>query len=364
MFHKPYDLAIALREPVKKQLDAEVKFGILEKVKFSEFASPIVALSKKSSTDVRVCGDFKRTINKYIQLEHYPLPHFNDLTLKWVDCKYFSVIDLSKAYPQLSVHPNDRKYLTINTHLGLFRYNRLIYGVSSAAPAFQQAMDTILEGLPGTSVYLDDIMVAGRTRDEAKQRLLAVLKRLNEYNVRINVSKSKFLQQSVEYVGHGVSAKGITTTQAHFEAIEHIQRPATFQELQKFLGLLNYYHHHLYNIATIARPLYDVKVDNFIWGPDQQDAFEKCKKCFLESPALLLYDPEKPIFIITDASPYGTSAVLYHLDEFNKERPVFFTSKTLNSAQRKYPHNEKEALVIIHAVTKFHKFIVTHKLIE
>ncbi|KAF4530228.1 hypothetical protein B566_EDAN017151 [Ephemera danica] len=244
-FHKPYDLAIALREPVKKQLESEVKFGILERVKYSEFASPIAAVAKKGTTEVRVCGDFKKTINKHMQLEHYPLPKFSDLSLKWADCTYYT-------------------------------------------PAFQQCMDRILDGLPGTTAYLDDILVAGRTRAEAKARLLDVLHRLHVHNVRINLK-------------------------------------------------------------------------TFHWGPEQQKAFEECKQCFLESPALIPYDPDKPIFIITDASPYGTSAVLYHLDEYNKERPVFFTSKTLNSAQQKYPHHEKEALAVVHAVTKFHKYIFGRK---
>jgi hypothetical protein len=265
-FHKPYDLPVALREPVRKQLESEVNFGILEKVKYSEYASPIVAVSKKGTSDVRICGDFKKTINPFIEFEHYPLPKFTDLTLKLANCTHFSVIDLSKAYLQLSVHPNDRKYLTINTHLGLYRYNHLIYGVSSAAPAFQQCIDQILDGLPGTSAYLDDIMVAGRSREEAKGRLVAVLQRLHHYNVRINVSKSKFLQTSVEYVGHGISANGITTTQSHFDAVNGLKAPNNFSEVQKFLGLLNYYHHHLCNIATIARPLYNLKIDNFFWG--------------------------------------------------------------------------------------------------
>lgn len=98
-------------------------------------------------------------------------------------------------------------------------------------------------------------------------------------------------------------------------------------------------------------------------GPEQQLAFDNCKICFLKSPALLPYDPDKPIFIITDASPVGTSAVLYHLDEFGNERPVFFTSKSLNSAQKNYPHHEREALAIIHAVTKFHKYIFGRKFV-
>ena len=360
-FHKPYDLAIALREPVRRQLETEVQFGILEKVKYSDYASPIVAVGKKCSAEVRVCGDFKRTINKYIEFEHYPLPKFTDLSLNWANCTYFSVIDLSKAYLQLSVHPDDRKYLTINTHLGLYRYNRLIYGVSSAAPAFQQCMDQMLDGLPGTCAYLDDIMVAGRTLSEAKNRLSAVLSRLNDHNVRINVNKSRFVQCNVEYVGHGISSHGITPTREHFEAIQKIKSPTNFSELQKFLGLINYYHQHLHNIASIASPLYSQKKDSFLWGEIEERAFEACKKSFLDSPALIPYDPNKPIFIITDASAFGTSAVLYHLDENNRERPVFFTSKTLNSAQKKYPHHEKEALALIHAVNKFHKYIFGHK---
>jgi hypothetical protein len=153
---------------------------------------------------------------------------------------------------QLSVHPEDRKYLTINTFWGLFRYNRLVYGVSSAEPAFQQCMDEILKGLPGTTIYLDDILVAGRTREEAKERLLMVLKKLDFYNVRISIEKSIFLQSEIEYVGHGISGKVITPTKMHYDAIKLAELPKSYEELTKFLWLMNYYHSHIPNLATIA----------------------------------------------------------------------------------------------------------------
>lgn len=137
------------------------------------------------------------TINKYVRTEHYRLPRIDDIFAGLANCNYFSIIDLTGAYQQVMLSDTSKEYLTINTHKGLFRYNRLAFGVSSAPSIFQQCMDTILLNMNKVACYLDDIIVGGINIEECKENLFLVLKRLNDHNVQINLQKCKMLETSV-----------------------------------------------------------------------------------------------------------------------------------------------------------------------
>jgi hypothetical protein len=250
---------LALKPAVERELDKQVELGILTPVKYSPWATPIVVVTKNNSTDVRLCGDFKKTLNPVTETEHYPLPTFEDMSLQWVGCKIFSVIDLKGAYLQVKVNENSSHMLTINTHKGLFRYNRMIYGWSGAPAEFQRVVDQIIMGIPGCTAYLDDLCVAGINETEAKERLIQLLERLAQHGVKINLDKCQFLQEQVSYVGHVVSQKGILPSHAKFAAIKESKLPTTHSELTKFLGILNYYGSHIPNLSTISRPLYEFK---------------------------------------------------------------------------------------------------------
>jgi hypothetical protein len=160
-------------------------------VSFSEWASPLVPVVKADG-GLRLFGDYKATLNTCLLTDQYPLPIFSEMSQKWVVCKYFSKLDLKKAYLQLKVHEDSQKYLTVNTPKGLFQYSRLVYGVASAPALFQQVMDEILQGLKGVTCYIDDVLVAGRTVDQAERKLCRVLTRLARYNVRVNPPSASF----------------------------------------------------------------------------------------------------------------------------------------------------------------------------
>ena len=144
----PYALKPKVDEELKR-LESE---GVITKVDRSDWASPIV-LVPKSDGSIRLCCDFKVSINQCIDVEQYPLPTTEDLLSTLAGGQYFSKLDLSSAYQQLLVKEDSWKYLTINTHRGLFQYNRLPFGVSSAPAIFQAKVDYILSGLEGVICY-------------------------------------------------------------------------------------------------------------------------------------------------------------------------------------------------------------------
>ena len=118
------------------------------------------------TVSVRICGDFKGTINPVSKLDRYPIPKLEDLFTKLAGGKAFTKLDLSQAYQQVRLDDNSKQYVVINTHKGLFRYTRLPYGISSAPGIFQRVMDNLLKGIPGVVVYLDDTLVTGTTAEE------------------------------------------------------------------------------------------------------------------------------------------------------------------------------------------------------
>ena len=175
--------------------------GILKKVMHSKRAALIVPVPKKDGK-VRICGDYKVTINQAINVDQYPLPRLTDLFATMAKGKNFTKLDLSQAYQQMQLVEESAQYLTINTHMGMYQYTCLPFGVVSAPAIFQMVMDEILQGVEGTVFYIDDILVTGSTEREHLQRLVEVLRCLKDIGLRLKPEKCVFLQPSVEYLGH------------------------------------------------------------------------------------------------------------------------------------------------------------------
>ena len=150
-----------------------LKLGVIEKVNYSDWAAPIVPVPKPDGS-IRICGDYKVTINPSLLVDQFSVPKTEDLFSTLAGGKKFSKLDLSQAYQQVLLEPDSRKYVTINTHKGLYRYNRLPYGVASAPAVFQQIMEKLLQGLPKVVVYIDDILVTGNSDEEHLENLESV----------------------------------------------------------------------------------------------------------------------------------------------------------------------------------------------
>uniref|UniRef100_A0A1A8C840 ribonuclease H n=1 Tax=Nothobranchius kadleci TaxID=1051664 RepID=A0A1A8C840_NOTKA len=201
VFRKARPVPYALKEAVEKELNRLEEAGVISKIEHSQWAAPIVVVPK-SDKSIRICGDYKVTVNQSVEEGSYPLPTVEDLFATLAGGTLFSKLDLSHAYQQLVLEKNSEKYLVINTHKGLYAYHRLSYGVSSAPSMFQNVMDQILQGLEHVTCFLDDILITGRTRKEHLRNLKEVLSRLENYGVRVKREKCTFMQEKVEYLGH------------------------------------------------------------------------------------------------------------------------------------------------------------------
>ena len=198
-----------------KRLEEE---GILRKVKFSNWSTPIVPVVKPNGA-VRICGDYKITVNPQLQTEEYPLPRIDDIFAKLAGGKKSTKIDLRQAYHEMEVEEESQEYLTINTHQGLYLYNRLIFGISSAPAIWQRSLDQILEGIEGTSCIIDDMIITGKDDEEHLGHLEEVLKRLKEHGLQANRDRCEFFQTKITYCGHEVDQHGLHKTQEKVDAV-------------------------------------------------------------------------------------------------------------------------------------------------
>ena len=348
----------ALQPKVEAELKRLEREGILHKVAFSDWATPIVPVVKRNG-EVRICGDFKVTVNPQLQTEQYPLPRIEDIFAKLAGGQKFTKIDLRQAYHQMEVHEESKKYLTINTNQGLYQYDRLVFGITSAPAIWQRSMDQVLEGVKGTSCILDDMIITGKDDDEHFKNLEEVLKRLEQHGLRAKKEKCQFFQEKITYCGHEVDKHGLHKTKEKVNAVVNAPQPTNVQQVRSFLGLINYYHKFLPNLATILHPLNHLLEhgQKWEWSNECNEAFSKVKELITSDLVLTHYNPNLPLKLACDASPVGIGAVLSHIIEDGTERPIAFASRTLNKAERKYSQIDKEALALVWGVKKFHLYL-------
>lgn len=363
-FFKARPIPYALKEKVENELDRLQHEGIIEPVQFSEWAAPIVPVCKANG-QIRICGDYKVTINRSVVEDKYPLPRVNDLYASLAGGETFSKLDLRHAYLQLPLDEGSREYVTINTHKGLFRYTRLPYGISVAPSIFQRALECVLADIPRVCIFLDDILVTGKTREEHVANLRWVLRRLDEAGLKLNNDKCEFFNQSVVYLGHKIDRDGLHPTDDKVRAIRDAPSPTNVKELRSWLGLLNYYGRFLRNLSTTLAPLHVLlrKETKWCWGNEQASAFEAAKQLLQSDSLLVHFDPDKPLLLACDASPYGVGAVLSHQMEDGSERPIAFASRSLSPAEINYSQLDKEGLSLVFGVTKFHQYLYGMKFV-
>ena len=356
-FCKARPVPYAMKAAIEEELHRLERIGVIEKISTSKWATPVVAIPKKDGT-VRLCGDYKVTINQAIDIDQYPLP-VPEALFATLSGGQFTTLDLSQAYQLLELEPESRKYLAINTHLGLYQFTRLPYGVASAPAQFQKVMDTLLQGLPGVICYLDDILITGATAAEHVANVEEVLSRLKQHGIRVKPSKRKFLADSVEYLGHRIDAEGLHTTEVKSQAILQAPTPRNVTELRSFLGLVNYYGKFIPNLATTLYPLNQLlhRDHRWKWSKECEAAFQAAKEGVASSSVLVHYNPSLPLRTAGDASAYGVGAVISHVMPDGSERPIAFTSRTLSASEKNYSQIEKEALSLVFGVTRFQNYL-------
>ena len=335
----------------KAEFAAMERAGIIRRAD-GPWASPL-HLVKKPDGSWRPTGDYRR-LNVATVPDRYPLPNIRDFTTNLHGRKIFSKIDLVKGYYQVPMHPGDVPKTAVITPFGLFEWLRMPFGVRNAANTFQRMMDRALQGLPFAFVYLDDILVASPSFQEHLADVRTVLTRLREFGLVINPDKSFFCRDSVEFLGHTVTDSSISPLAKHTDAIAAFATPTSKVELQRFLGLLNFYRPFLPGVACLLKPLTDATRGparaELVWTADCATAFAAAKSCLSTTMKLYHPDPAAALSVAVDASSSHVGAVLQQASGPARYRPLAFFSRKLSSAQSVYSTFDRELLAAFSAV--------------
>ncbi|GJP84276.1 hypothetical protein CLOP_g14339 [Closterium sp. NIES-67] len=343
---------------LRNQLDYLLAKGFI-RPSTSPFATPILFTPKKDG-GLRMCTDY-RALNRVTIKSRYPIPRTDELIDNLRGARYFSKIDLRGGYHQIRVFADDCHKTAFRTRYGSYEYTVMPFGLTNAPSTFQLTMNRVFRDLLDKCViiYLDDILIYSKTREQHLKDLEAVFQRLQQHRLITKGSKCEFLKQELEFLGHVISMEGIRIDPKKLRAIQEWQAPTNLQQLQSFLGFVNYVRRFIPNMAGLTGPLTDLlqKGTFYEWGEKQQAAFEALKNLLMSPPVLRIADPERPFEVITHASDIAIGAVLMQ-DFGNGLQPLAYESRKMQSAERNYPVHDKEMLAIVHAF-KIWRFCLT-----
>lgn len=357
IFWKPRQVPYGIQENVKAELSRMEQEGLLKKVEASDWATPIVCVRKQSGR-IRICGDYKVTLNPCLKPMISTTPTIDEVLSRVGKAKVFSTLDLTNAYLQIPVDDGSSAMQTWSTPFGLYRPTALAYGIKQAPAIFQSCMDRMLLGLEGVISYQDDILVWGSNQESHDARLKDALKLIKEHGLKINKEKSVFNQRSIQFLGFEISESGIRPLKKKAEEISGMEEPRDLKQLQSFIGMVDFYGRCVRNLASLKEPLTNLTRSgvSWTWGKREKEAFTKIKERLSQAAELKPFNPKDKIILTTDASPSGLGAVLEQ-----SSGPVIFISKTLTSAERNYAQIEREALAIVWAVKRLHKYLLGNK---
>lgn len=349
-----------VREKVEKELKRLEDLDIIERVEGpTPWVSPIVVAPKpKSKTgEIRICVDMRQP-NQAIKRTRHIIPTIDDMIVDLNGSKIFSKLDLNQGYHQLELAESSRNITTFTTHVGLRRYKRLNFGVTSAAEIFQNMLRTTLEGIDGARNISDDIIVYGRTQTEHDQHLEAVLRRLHDKGLTLNRNKCEFNKNRLEFFGYIFGQDGLSADPKKCETIKNTQPPTNISEVRSFLAMTNYVSRFIPHYSTITEPLRRLTKKNvqWQWTHDQANAFQTLKDTLSSDTIMTYFNPNKQTEIITDASPVGISAIM-----LQENRVISYASKALTDVEKRYSQTEKENYAIVWAVEHFHIYLFGHK---
>ena len=275
----PRSVPYPLLSSVKQELDDMVAKGVVSPISEpTDWCAPMVVVPK-ANKKVRICVDYTE-LNKVVRREVHPMAHVESSLAKLGNGSVFTVLDANSGFYQIPLSPKAKSLTTFLSPFGRFAFNRLPFGLSSSPELYSKIVSQVLDGLEGVVCHMDDVCVWGKSPEEHDARVRAVLGRMVEAGMTLNVDKCKFSCSSIKFLGHIISASGIRANPEAIQGIESFATPKNAKDVRSFLGMANQLSKFTTRLGELSAPLRELlhKTSLWFWGPAQEQAFADIKK--------------------------------------------------------------------------------------
>nr|ABA97145.1 retrotransposon protein, putative, Ty3-gypsy subclass [Oryza sativa Japonica Group] len=354
---RPYRMGANELAEAKKQVDEQLQKGYI-RPSMSPWGAPVIFVEKKDKTK-RMCVDY-RALNEVTIKNKYPLPRIDDLFDQLKGATMFSKIDLRSGYHQLRIREEDIPKTAFITRYGLFECTDMSFGLTNAPAFFMNLMNKVfMEFLDKfVVVFIDDILIYSKSKEEHEQHLRLVLEKLKEHQLYAKFSKCDFWLKEVQFLGHIVNAQGVAVDPANVESVTKWTPPKTVTQVRSFLGLAGYYRRFIENFSKIAKPMTQLlkKEEKFIWSAECNRNFEELKRQLVSAPVLILPDQTKDFQVYCDASRQGLGCVL-----MQDGKVVSYASRQLRPHEGNYPTHDLELAAVVRALKIWRHYLIGNR---
>lgn len=349
-----------IADAIFAEVDKMLKAKIIYPIHHSTWVANIVPVRKKNG-EIRICVDF-RNLNQASLKDNYPLPVMDHLLQTVSGLEMMSMLDGFFGYNQIGVKQDDQHKTAFTTPWGTFAYNRMPFGLINASATFQRAMDLSFGDLRNKIivVYLDDLTVFSKKREEHAYHLECVLQRCRQQGISLNPKKSIFGVTEGKLLGHIVSKEGIHIDPEQVKAIQQLPLPSSKPGVRSFFGQINFIRKFIPDFSEITKSIVDMMRDNvtFKWSEEGKRAFNQIKSAIADAPTLVYPDFSKDFNVYCYASDITLSAILTQHHNENIEAPISFMSIPLKKHELKYSPVEKQAYAVVKAMKQFRFYVL------
>ncbi|CAL1353211.1 unnamed protein product [Linum trigynum] len=349
----PYRMAPVELKELKEQLQELLEKGFI-RPSVSPWGAPVLFVKKKDGS-MRLCIDYRK-LNKATIKNRYPLPRIDDLFDQLQGARVFSKIDLRSGYHQLRVADGSVPKTAFRTRYGHYEFLVMPFGLTNAPAAFMALMNRVLHEYLDkfVIVFIDDILIYSRSKEEHEEHLRVVLQKLKEEKLYAKFSKCDFWLEEVLFLGHMISGHGVEVDPKKIEAVTNWAPPKNVSEVRSFLGLAGYYRRFVEGFSSIARPMTQLlqKGKAFVWDEKCQTAFESLKEKLTSAPVLALPTSGGEYSIYSDASYQGLGCVL-----MQDKKVIAYASRQLRPHEVNYPTHDLELAAVVFALKLWRHYL-------
>ena len=369
-------IPLAHQDKVDDEVADMLKRGVIEECPDGKgWRSPLLTVTKDNGK-IRVCCNFKRTLNlRLVDEEVFAQKPADELFASIrPGARYFNSMDLKKGYWQLVIREEDRHKTCFQWSGRLYQFCRLPFGLKTAGGLFCRAIGTALNTVDfdrsSTLVYLDDITVLNSDFEKFLAATRKVFEALSKFGLKLGAEKCSFLNKTAKFLGRVLDEKGMRPDPANLSGIMKMRAPTTRKQLQSLIGSLNWLRqfcgekmYRRVSVESFSHYMYPINACNregkFLWSNAADLALQKIKEKLTEAPFISFFCPTLPLVLTTDASQYAAGAVLMQKASDDDYRVIGTASRTFTRTEMNWSATEKEAYAIKWGVEKFDYYLAS-----